>query len=98
MYGAYLLAAYDDETETYQTISKLGTGFSEVDLVSLKESLEPHVIAGPRSYYQWGEAQAPDVWFDPAAVWEVKAADLSLSPVHQAAKGRVEAGRGISIR
>ena len=29
MFGAYLLSVYDPETETYQTISKLGTGFSE---------------------------------------------------------------------
>ena len=29
VFGAYLLSVYDPETETYQTISKLGTGFSE---------------------------------------------------------------------
>lgn len=98
VYGAYLLAVYDDENETYQTISKLGTGFSEEQLQQLADSLRPHLLPGPKPYYQYGEGQAPDVWFDPVVVWEVKAADLSISPVHQAARGLVEDGKGISIR
>ncbi len=52
VFGAYLLAVYDDETETYQTISKLGTGFSEEQLVQLADSLRPAIIPAPRPYYQ----------------------------------------------
>ena len=37
-------------------------------------------------------------WFEPRVVWEVKGADLSLSPVHKAAAGLVHPQRGISLR
>ena len=40
-YGAVLLAAYDPETELYQTVGKCGTGFSDAELAALPARLEP---------------------------------------------------------
>lgn len=44
---------------------------------------------GPKPYYRFDDKTRPDVWFEPAQVWEVKAADYSLSPIYPAAKGLV---------
>ena len=98
VYGAFLLACYDEDGEEFQTICKIGTGFSEVDLETLSKALEPHLIEAPRSYYKYPEGMAPDLWFDAKLVWEVKAADLSISPTHKAAMGLVDPNKGIALR
>ncbi|KAL7418448.1 ATP-dependent DNA ligase Cdc17 [Cryptotrichosporon argae] len=96
VYGAFLLACYDPDTEHFQTICKIGTGFSEEVLSQLYAQLSPLETAKARGDIEAGGAK-PDVWFEPKVVWEVLTADLSLSPVYTAARGLVEA-RGISLR
>ncbi|CAN1171785.1 DNA ligase 1 [Linum perenne] len=97
-YGAFLLACYDNDNEEYQTICKLGTGFSEAQLEEHSTRLRTKVITEPKSYYRFGDKLTPDVWFEPSEVWEVKAADLTISPVHCAAIGSVDPNKGISLR
>lgn len=87
-YGAYLLACYDPDSENFQTICKIGTGFSEEQLKNTYDELHPLEMTKPRGDIEVGGAK-PDVWFEPKVVWEVLSADLSLSPVYTAAHGLV---------
>ncbi|KAF9496185.1 ATP-dependent DNA ligase [Pleurotus eryngii] len=96
VYGAFLLACYDADSEEYQTICKIGTGFSDEMLQSHYDLLKPLEVPKPRGDIKVGGAK-PDIWFEPKIVWEVLTADLSLSPVYTAAQGLVEE-RGISLR
>ena len=98
VYGVFLLACYDEETEEFQSICKIGTGFSDDDLSQLSTTLNESKIAKPKSYYILDESFKPDVWFEPDQVWEVKCADLSISPVHRAGVRLVEGNKGISLR
>lgn len=96
-YGAFLLACYDQEAEEYQSVCKIGTGFSEEFLAAAKPQLDFLILSSGKPDY-YNTSLECDVWFDPKIVWEVRAADLSLSPAHKGAIDKVEKGKGIALR
>ena len=49
LYGSFLFACWDEDTETFQTIVKAGTGFTADDLKWLYEVLNPLEIDVPDS-------------------------------------------------
>ena len=78
--GAVLLACYDPEGDVFKTVCKVGTGFSDQDLVRLKEMLEPYKRDRPSPRVD--SVMEPDIWFEPALVLEVYGAELTISPIH----------------
>ncbi|KAI1393590.1 ATP-dependent DNA ligase [Hypoxylon trugodes] len=103
VYGAFLLACYNPATDTYETICNIGTGFSEQVLEELHKQLSEIVIDRPKPFYSHssGGQHQPDVWLEPRYVWEVKTADLTLSPRYKAGlKENIDPSgeKGISLR
>lgn len=101
-FGSFLLACYDPDGERFETVTKIGTGFSEEQLQRFHSLFveQGKLLDKPRPYFAHSDSAAgkPDVWLDPCQVWEVQCADLSLSPAHMAAFGHVAEDKGISVR
>jgi DNA ligase 1 len=80
-FGSFLLACYNEDTECLETVCKIGTGFSDEIFAKLYTQLSELVIDKAPSNLKYKEKNV-DVWIMPKYVWEVKAADLSLSPIY----------------
>jgi DNA ligase-1 len=96
VYGALLLAAYDPDTDTFPTVCKCGTGFSDADLAALPARLAP--LERPQRPARVDARREADVWFEPGLVLEVLGAELTLSPTHTAGWGQVKADTGLALR
>uniref|UniRef100_A0A674BUW9 DNA ligase n=1 Tax=Salmo trutta TaxID=8032 RepID=A0A674BUW9_SALTR len=97
-YGGFLLACYDEDNEEFQSVCKIGTGFKDEDLEQHYKFLKEHILPKPRPYYRVDQSTEPDLWLDAVQVWEVKCADLSLSPIYKAGMGLCDPEKGISLR
>jgi len=97
-FGAFLLAIWDPENEEYQTVCKAGTGFSDEDLSTHYDFYKQRTLKTREHNYRVSDKMAPDVWLEACQVWEIKAADLSISPVHTSAFGVKADGKGIGLR
>ncbi|KAI4169834.1 MAG: hypothetical protein LQ343_005383 [Gyalolechia ehrenbergii] len=102
VYGSFLLACYNSSTQIYESVCNIGTGFSEAILEELHSKLSQITIEKPKPFYSHSPVpkDQPNVWFEPRVVWEVKTADLTLSPRYKAgAESLADAsGKGISLR
>ncbi|KAG4378181.1 hypothetical protein GLYMA_18G292900v4 [Glycine max] len=96
-YSPFLMACFNPETEEYQSVCRVMSGFSDSFYIEMKQFFSgDKVLSKKPPYYQTREA--PDMWFCPQVVWEIRGADFTVSPVHHAAIGLVHPSRGISIR
>jgi DNA ligase-1 len=95
-YGALLVAAYNPESDTFETVTKCGTGFTDEDLKKLPKMLEKHAVAQKHS--RVNSMIEADVWFEPSITIEILGAEVTLSPIHTCAMDSIRKGSGLAIR
>ena len=123
VYGSFLCASYNPENDQYETVCKIGTGFTDDLLKSIYDSFEVLVndaddqhddqeekneedlqtqtnstIPENYSFHESSSTPIPDVWFKPSVVWEIKGAELSLSPVHTSGIDLTGHEKGVALR
>jgi DNA ligase-1 len=95
-YGALLMAVYNREREVFDTLCKLGSGFTDQDLAELPKMLEP--VKDKQRHPRVNSMMQPDVWLIPSVVLEVAADEITLSPLHTCGWGSVRSGSGLALR
>ena len=95
-YGTLLLSTYDSENDTFPSICKVGTGFTDESLDQLYQILSPTVTIKKNSRVE-SDMEA-DVWFDPNLVIEIVASEITLSPIHKTAFDVIRKNSGIALR
>ena len=95
-YGTLLLATYNDEEDTFPSICKVGTGFTDENLDQFYQILSDKVTLKKNPRIQ-SEMEA-DVWFDPELVIEIVASEITSSPIHKTAKNKIKKGSGLALR
>jgi DNA ligase-1 len=95
-YGALLMATYDEERDNFQTVSKLGSGFTDADLAAIPPMLEKAKLE--ERHHLVDSRMTADYWFEPQVVMEVLGAEITVSPVHTCAFGKVRKDAGLAVR
>jgi DNA ligase-1 len=95
VYGTIVASAYDEEHDTFPTVCKIGTGFTDDMLNEFKRRLDILQLES-RSPKVLADIEA-DIWFEPKEVIEVIGDEITLSPIHLAGKDRMTDG-GLAIR
>ena len=95
-YGTLLLATYNSENDTFPSICKVGTGFTDENLDQLYQILSPNVTIKKNSKIE--SDMNADVWFEPNLIIEIVASEITLSPIHKTGFNILRKESGLALR
>ncbi len=95
-FGGLLTAVYNKEEDKYETIARVGSGFTEEEMETFEKELSK--IKLKEKPKELDSKIEPDFWVDLKYVITVSADEISLSPMHTCAKESNIDNRGFALR
>ncbi|MFQ5762760.1 MAG: ATP-dependent DNA ligase [Candidatus Bathyarchaeia archaeon] len=95
-YGALLMVARNHDTDSFSSVCKVGSGFTDEDLEKLSTMLKEYQIS--HKHPRVDSKIQPDVWFTPHLVLEIIGAEITLSPIHTCGRDIIRKDSGLAIR
>ncbi|MBU2523310.1 MAG: ATP-dependent DNA ligase [Nanoarchaeota archaeon] len=92
--GALLAAVYDEKTDSFKSIAKIGSGLTEDQWVEIRKLLDKNKVE--KKPARVDTEIVPDVWTTPKYIFTVMADEITLSPMHNA--GKVGEKPGFALR
>jgi DNA ligase-1 len=84
--GAFLAGVYDAKRDIFVTVAKVGTGLTDEEWRELRKRGEKYKTDKKPTLYDVDKAMTVDVWMKPQIVVEIKADEITRSPVHTAGR------------
>jgi len=92
-FGGLLCATYNEKRDMFETISKIGSGFTEAQMIELEEKLRKTKLNSKPARVD--ALIKPDFWVYPKYVVTVKADEITKSPTHTC--GREKEPDGVEV-
>lgn len=82
--GAFLVGVMDEKEDKFVTVAKIGTGLTDEEWKELKIKAQRSNIKDKPKNYSVNKLMDCDVWVAPSIVVEIRADEVTKSPVHTA--------------
>ncbi|OGK16638.1 hypothetical protein A2690_03345 [Candidatus Roizmanbacteria bacterium RIFCSPHIGHO2_01_FULL_39_12b] len=82
--GALLIGVYDGQKDVFKTVSKLGTGLTDIEWREVKKLCDQSLSKKKPLNYSVDKQMAVDVWVKPSIVLEIRSDEITKSPMHTA--------------
>jgi len=84
--GGFLIGVYDKDSDHFVTIARVGTGLTDEEWRTLATRGKKLKAKEKPPLYLVDKALEPDIWMEPEVVVEIKADEITRSPIHTAGR------------
>ncbi len=90
--GAFLVGVYNKNKDSFDSISKIGTGLTDEQWREMKRRCDKIRMAKKPTRFRVHKNMFPDFWVKPGMVVEILADEITRSPIHTAGMEKKESG------